>query len=116
MNKAFLSKMKKQLTLLKTELLSKTVKELDVDTDGDETDEIQANILMQVTNQLNIRNAAKLVQIDNALLRIEDDKYGTCVDCEEAIAEKRLMSNPCFQTCIACAENREKEEKQRKKN
>jgi RNA polymerase-binding transcription factor DksA len=26
------------------------------------------------------------------------------------------MSNPYSQTCIACAEDREKEEKQRKKN
>jgi DnaK suppressor protein len=115
MNKTFLSKIKKQLTSLKTELLSKTVKEIDVDTDGDETDEIQANLLIQITNQLNIRNAAKLVQIDSALQRIEDNKYGTCVDCEEAIAEKRLLSNPYSQTCIACAEEREKEEKQRKK-
>ncbi len=108
--------MKKQLTLLKDELLSKTVKEIDVDTDGDETDEIQANLLIQITNQLNIRNAAKLVQMDLALQRIEDKKYGICIDCEEVIAEKRLLSNPYFQTCIVCAEQRENEEKQRKIN
>ena len=108
--------MKKQLDALKSELLYKTVREIDVDTDGDETDEIQANLLIQITNQLNIRNAAKLAQIDSALQRIEDKKYGTCIDCEEAIAEKRLLSNPCFQTCIACAEERENEEKQRKRN
>ena len=116
MNKTFLAKMKKQLDALKSELLYKTVREIDVDTDGDETDEIQANLLIQITNQLNIRNAAKLAQIDSALQRIEDKKYGTCIDCEEAIAEKRLLSNPCFQTCIACAEERENEEKQRKRN
>jgi len=115
MNKTFLAKMKKQLLAQKDELLKKVVNEIDVDTDGDETDEIQANLLIQVTNQLNIRNAAKLTQIDSALQRIEDKKYGTCVDCEEAIAEKRLLSNPCFLTCIVCAEERENEEKQRKK-
>lgn len=108
--------MKAQLLAEKAEILKKVAVEIDVDTDGDETDEIQANILIQVNNQLNIRNAAKLVQIDSALLRIEDKKYGICIDCEEAIAEKRLLSNPCFQTCIACAEERENEEKQRKRN
>ena len=116
MNKTFFLKMKAQLLAEKAEILKKVAVEIDVDTDGDETDEIQANILIQVNNQLNIRNAAKLVQIDSALLRIEDKKYGICIDCEEAIAEERLLSNPCFQTCIACAEERENEEKQRKRN
>jgi DnaK suppressor protein len=115
MNKSFLKKMKETLLVQKQEILNQTTREIDVDTDGDETDEIQANILIGLTNQLNTRNAAKLLQIESALKRIEDKSYGLCQDCNESIPEKRLLSNPYFQTCVSCAEEREAEEKQRKK-
>ena len=115
MNKTLLLKMKEQLISEKSEILKQSVKEVDVDVDGDETDEIQGNILIQITNQLNNRNSTKLAQIDAALKRIEDQSYGLCIDCGEAIADKRLVSNPYFQTCIFCAEEREIEEKQRKR-
>ncbi|WP_369075959.1 TraR/DksA C4-type zinc finger protein, partial [Escherichia coli] len=36
-------------------------------------------------------------------------------DCGDEIAEKRLMFNPHFLTCISCAEAREMEENNRKK-
>jgi DnaK suppressor protein len=116
MNKTFLLKMKEQLLAERNALLKLPAPEVDIDTDGDETDEIQGNILIQLTAQLHVRNAAKLNQIDAALKRIEDQTYGLCADCSEAIADKRLLSNPYFTTCIFCAEEREIEEKQRKKS
>jgi DnaK suppressor protein len=116
MNKTFLKKMKESLLEQKRELLKQAAdREVEVDTEGDETDEIQANILIDLTNQLNTRNSTKLAQIETALKRIEDKTYGLCQDCEEPIPEKRLLSNPYFQTCVTCAEEREAEEKQRKK-
>lgn len=45
----------------------------------------------------------EVVQIEAALQRIEDDDYGICVVCDEAIAEKILRLNPAVATCIACA-------------
>lgn len=87
----------------------------EIDTEGDETDSIQANLLIDLNNQLNTRNAAKLAQINSALKRIEDNVYGICEECEEQIPEKRLLINPYFQTCVSCAEDREAEEKQRKR-
>lgn len=116
MKKIFLAKVKKILLAEKQEILVKSKQDLDVDMDGDETDEIQAKILLGIANQLNIRNSAKLSQIEEALKRIEDKSYGLCQDCEEKIPEKRLLSNPHFQTCISCAEERELEQKQRKNN
>ena len=115
MNKSFLKKVKDLLLEQKSEILKQVEQEVTVDTDGDETDEVQGNMLIELNNQLNSRNSAKLRQIENALQRIQDKSYGLCQDCEEAIPEKRLLSNPHFQTCVSCAEERETEEKQRKK-
>jgi DnaK suppressor protein len=116
MNKTFLQKMKSLLLAEKQEILKKsTDQEVSVDTEGDETDEIQGNMLIELNNQLTSRNHAKLNQIDAALKRIEDKTYGICQDCEEKIPEKRLLMNPYFQTCVSCAEEREAEERQRKR-
>ena len=116
MNKTFIKKVRDLLLAQKKEILAQSSNHVvEVDTDGDETDEIQANILIGLNNQLNSRNLEKLARIDTALKRIEDSNYGLCQDCEEPINEKRLLSNPHFQTCIACAEEREAEEKQRKR-
>jgi DnaK suppressor protein len=115
MNKTFLQKMKNLLLEQRQELVKQVTKQVDVDTEGDETDEIQANILIDLNNQLSTRNSAKLNQIESALRRIEEKTYGLCQDCEDPIPEKRLLSNPYFQTCVSCAEEREAEEKQRKK-
>lgn len=113
MNKTFLQKMKALLSEQKKELLKQVEQEVSVDTEGDETDEIQANILIELNNQLSARNSIKISQIDAALKRIEDKTYGLCLDCEEAIPEKRLMANPHAQLCVSCAEDREKEEKRK---
>lgn len=115
MKKAFLTKIKDLLLEQKNEILKQVEQEVVVDTDGDETDEIQGNMLIEMNNQLNTRNSAKLKQIEEALRRITDNTYGLCQDCEEPIPEKRLLHNPHFQTCVPCAEAREAEEKQRKR-
>lgn len=114
MNKTFLKKTKEKLISQKDELLGKSVHRHDIDTDGDETDEIQGNILIDLNNQLHTRNNDKLNQIDDALKRIEDRSYGICQDCGESIPEKRLLINPHFLTCVSCAEEREAEAKQRR--
>lgn len=38
-----------------------------------------------------------------ALRRVADGEYGYCVRCGEAIAIKRLESNPAAALCIECA-------------
>jgi DnaK suppressor protein len=115
MNKKFLGKMKNNLLLQKKELIERSMTSIDIDSDGDETDEIQANVILELENQLESRNKIKLNDINNALKRIEACKYGQCEDCEEDISEKRLLVNPYFLICISCAELRETEEKQTKK-
>ncbi len=115
LTKAFLKKIKEQLVREREQLCEKSSHRPDIDTDGDETDEVQGNMLIELENQLSSRNNLKLSQINDAIRRIEEKIYGVCQDCEEDIPEKRLLLNPYFVTCVACAEERELETKQRKR-
>ena len=43
-----------------------------------------------------------LGEIESALARIEQGTYGTCVNCEQPIAEERLAAIPWAMYCIDC--------------
>ena len=116
LNNLFLDKMKEMLVAQRQELLNKAQEVIDIDDDGDETDGIQAHILMDVNKRLLTRDNLKINQIDDALKRITDQCYGLCEDCGDNIPEKRLSINPYFLTCISCAEEREMEEKHKKRS
>ncbi len=45
-----------------------------------------------------------LREIDKALQRIEDHSYGTCMECEESIAIKRLEAISWARYCVPCQE------------
>lgn len=49
------------------------------------------------------RRAAELRRIDAALNRLAQGEYGYCVECGEAIEEKRLAIDPPAPRCAACA-------------
>ena len=49
-------------------------------------------------------------KIELALRKIDDGTYGTCEECEETIALKRLQARPEAPLCIQCKEAQEKEE------
>jgi DnaK suppressor protein len=44
-----------------------------------------------------------LVDIDDALTRLDDGTYGVCERCAAAIASDRLDARPVARTCITCA-------------
>ncbi|MEQ1923337.1 MAG: TraR/DksA family transcriptional regulator, partial [Pyrinomonadaceae bacterium] len=50
----------------------------------------------------------QLTLIDEALLRIEDDEYGTCQNCEKDVNPKRLAAIPWARYCLDCQELLEK--------
>jgi DnaK suppressor protein len=50
----------------------------------------------------------QLVLVDEALLRVEDDEYGLCQNCEKAINQKRLAAIPWARYCLDCQELVEK--------
>ena len=51
----------------------------------------------------------KLIEVDEALDRIENGTFGICEECEEAIALKRLEAIPNARYCVRCKESLEKE-------
>ena len=67
-------------------------------------DAMQQQAMSQATNQ---RRQLKLAQIESALTRIENDDYGYCTECDEAINPKRLEFNPTATLCIQCASDKE---------
>lgn len=115
MDKAVLNKIQDLLLSQRKEIINSAPSSSDIDFEGDETDEIQAKQLAAISAQLSERTAQKLHQIDVAFGKIHNSTYGKCEDCGDEIAEKRLMFNPYFLTCISCAEAREMEENNRKK-
>ncbi len=46
----------------------------------------------------------RLDDINNALQKIENGKYGICEVCGNPIEEDRLEANPAARTCKACME------------
>jgi DnaK suppressor protein len=54
----------------------------------------------------------KLMEVDEALDRIENGTFGICEDCGEPIALKRLEVIPDARYCVECQENLEKASKE----
>lgn len=107
MKKTLIKKAEQSLLAKRTEILSKTNKDLDIDIDGDETDEIQGKIIANIHSQITALEKQKLSRIEKALGKIKEGSFGVCEDCEEDIAEKRLLAYPEYPHCISCAEQQE---------
>ncbi|MCD6227945.1 MAG: TraR/DksA C4-type zinc finger protein [Candidatus Omnitrophica bacterium] len=52
-----------------------------------------------------------LMEIDEALKRIEENNFGVCLYCNKPIAKKRLKAIPYARCCKKCQEKLEKEER-----
>jgi DnaK suppressor protein len=66
-------------------------------------------------NDLHVNLALKqtdtklLRAIEEALLRVENGTFGTCMDCDEPIAMVRLDAVPWTRVCIDCKQNQDKQ-------
>ena len=49
-----------------------------------------------------------LLQIDDALVRVEEGTYGFCLNCGQPMTEKRLNAVPWAPYCLDCQELSEK--------
>ena len=58
------------------------------------------NVMLAVSEN----ESKQVVQIDEALLRIDDDEYGACLNCQKDINPKRLAAIPWARYCIECQE------------
>ena len=75
-----------------------------IEKSADQMDEIQ----LATERDLAIRNVDResglLREVKDALHRIQDSTFGTCMECEGAISPKRLAAVPWAARCIQCQE------------
>ena len=77
------------------------------DTDDDSTATQQRD-----TDVAQLAGAAReLAQIEAALARIADGRYGVCIDCGEAIPPARLDANPAATRCTRCQQEFERRDR-----
>jgi len=46
----------------------------------------------------------RLQKVKSAILRVDDDSFGLCAQCEEEIPLKRLLVSPESPVCVQCAQ------------
>jgi len=102
--------MRNKLQKLRAELLalvesgdeSAAVVELDQTKVGrlSRMDAMQAQAMAKASSE---RRQQMLRKIDAALIRLDNDEYGVCKECDEPINPKRLEFDPTVVLCIECA-------------
>lgn len=111
MSKSNLKEIKEKL-LAERELLIQKLKGNDLSVDDSETpdpvDLAVRNYSKNVMLAVSENESRELALIDEALLRIEDDEYGLCLNCEKEINPKRLAALPSARYCLDCQELQEK--------
>lgn len=106
---------KKKLLERKKEIIDKLSevyyesKEVEPDIVQDVGDKAESSYTKEFLLSLSDVERKQLFLIDEALKRIEDCQYGTCLMCNQAIARKRLEAIPWAQYCIHCQEKAEEE-------
>lgn len=111
MSKLNLKDLKKRLESERVLLIEK-LKGNDLSIDDSETpdpvDLAVRNYSKNVMLAVSENESRQLTEVDEALLRISDDEYGSCLNCEKAINPKRLAAIPWARYCLDCQELVEK--------
>ena len=98
----------KEKLLAERETLINKLKSNDLSVDDSETpdpvDLAVRNYSKNVMLAVSENDSRQLQMIDEALLRIEDDEYGFCQNCEKEINPKRLAAIPWARYCLNCQE------------
>ena len=115
MEQSFLDEMKKTLMEQRNTILeslasqSEDMKGLIKTVDsGDEADVAADVIDRNLLTALGTQDSKRLQQIDNALDRIRQGKYGKCVKCGNEIPQERLKVLPYALMCMTCASQEER--------
>lgn len=105
MSKSNLKEVKERL-LAEREILIGKLKGSDLSIDDAETpdpvDLAVRNYSKNVQLAVSENESKQLTLIDEALLRIEDDEYGICQNCEKEVSPKRLAAIAWARYCLDC--------------
>ena len=80
----------------------------------DVSDQASAEAEQNFSMRIREREQRLIKKIDEALARIDQNIYGICERCEEAIPYQRLKARPVTTLCINCKTLEEQEEKARR--
>ncbi|HEX8289304.1 MAG TPA: TraR/DksA family transcriptional regulator [Pyrinomonadaceae bacterium] len=96
----------KESLLAEREALINKLKGNDLSVDDAETpdpvDLAVRNYSKNVMLAVSENESRQLTLIDEALMRIEDEEYGPCQNCEKPINPKRLAAIPWARYCLDC--------------
>ena len=109
MEKVFVDTMRESLLAQKEEIVETLMsenadfKEIVEDLDPKDLADIAADdIGRQTLETLSAQDTRRMIQIDSALSRIENGRYGVCVSCSKKIPKERLEAIPYAVMCISC--------------
>ncbi len=71
--------------------------------EADFSEQTTENENNEVLNEIHHEAKLELGLINHAIARFENDEYGICCQCTEAINPERLKVLPYIDTCINCA-------------
>ena len=83
-----------------------------IEKSADQMDEIQYAMERDLAIRNVDRETSLLRDVRDALRRIHDGSFGTCIDCESAISPKRLAAVPWAACCIQCQDTAERERRE----
>lgn len=75
---------------------------------GDEADVAHDGSQSELHSQLAALESRDLTQIERAIRRINDGRYGSCEGCDARIPAARLKALPFTTHCISCQQKRER--------
>ncbi|MFB0527343.1 MAG: TraR/DksA family transcriptional regulator [bacterium] len=109
-----IKKFKEQLIHLKEELLSLVQKTTENEKEypssevGDSIDQAADSSARELLFELNHGERQRLEDIESALRKIEEGRFGVCEKCGNMITKKRLKAVPYARFCIKCKAGMEK--------
>lgn len=68
----------------------------------DRKDQAGRRQLTQIDEAQEQRDLAELADAAAALIRLNEGRYGDCLDCGEPVPLQRLLSQPAAKRCVAC--------------
>jgi len=82
--------------------------------DGEATQDIADKAANSYTKEFlfSLSNSERelLQQVDEALVRIAERRFGVCASCDDAMNLKRLEAVPWARLCISCQEKQESDQ------
>jgi DnaK suppressor protein len=80
-----------------------------IEKSADQMDEIQSATERDLATRNVDRESDLLRDVKDALRRIHDGSFGSCMECESAISPKRLAAVPWAACCIQCQDAAERD-------